>query len=606
MSTIARRAALGCALLCSILGAIGPLSAARAQTAPKRDTCGPIDRDLLNARSVFKYAVTGEDLQSQFFGQDSNPNDGSYNDDGYRPVRLTGYMSNGKVRYATKWVKLGGARFTSRFGLTGEQFDARFEQLKSTYRIVDISAYNTPDGPRYADIWVENKEGTKWAVKRRTPLIQMGSLKAGMAINGFAPTRVEGYTLDGGIHFASVWTYVGTGCRWDLEFNLSNGDYQTLADANADDTRLIHVDSYHDGQVARYAGIWWDQAGPALAATHARQWYTFQRLLNNRSCDGYVLDNFYGDEAPSGWNYHGAIWSYRGPPDVTDTSSLQTRIDHHINCADGRAGAAIVNVTTGETVMSHADQVFGTASSIKAFVLFALLRKADEEGVDLTTKKIDGDTLISLATSMIQVSSNSAANTLIKYVGMDQVNEEIHETLGLSVTRLDRYLTGGPSAHGLGNWFDDFKAGYDNFSTPRELALFYQKVWENEGALLSNSARATFYSITDLPNAVMNDVLNEQVPGFDPAFVQINNKPGGKSYSGVPGDFAHRPQLGNHKVTADAGMMQFSNGQLVFYAVIVDDADIMGTYRSISCSGWEVGKEYSGVPVGSPADCAYP
>jgi beta-lactamase class A len=606
MFTTARRAVLGCALLCSLLGAIGAHAPAQAQTAPKRDTCGAIDRDLLDARSVFRYGVSPENLQEQFFGQDSNPNDGSYNDEGYRPVRLTGYTEGGKVRYATKWVKLGGPRFTSRFGLTGDQFDARFNQLKATYRIVDISAYNTPDGPRYADIWVENTAGIKWAVKRRTPQIQMNSLKAGMAISGFAPTRVEGYTLDGGIHFASVWTYVGTGCRWDLEFDLSSSDYQTLADANYDDTRLIHVDSYHDGQVARYAGIWWDQAGPTLAATHGRHWYTFQRLLNNRACEGYVLDNFYGDESPLGWTYHGAIWSYRAPPNVTDTSSLQTRVDHHMNCADGRAGAAIVNVTTGETVMSHADQVFGTASSIKAFVLFALLRKADDEGVDLTTKKIDNDTLLSLATSMISVSSNSAANKLIKYVGMDKVNEEIHETLGLSVTRLDRYLSGGPSAHGFGSADDDFAHGYDNFSTPRELASFYQKVWENEGALLSNSARATFYSITDLPNAVVNNILNEQVPGFDPAFVQINNKPGGKTYNGVPGDFAHRPQLGSHKVTADAGMMQFSNGQVVFYAMIVDDADTNGVYRSISCGGWEVGKEYSGVPVGNPADCAYP
>src|SRR5688572_7827275 len=472
----ARRAVLGCALLSSIICAIGPHTPAQAQTAPKRDTCGSIDRDLLDARSIFKFGVTPEDLQDRFYGQESDPDDGSYNDDGYRPVRLTGYMDEGKVRFATKWAKLGGPEFTSRVGLTGDQFDARFNQLRATHRVVDVSAYNTPDGPRYADIWVENPEGIKWHVKRRTPQISMGALVAGMKLSGFAPTRVEGYPLDGGIHFASVWTEVGRGCQWDLEFNLSSGDYQTLADANYEDTRLIHVDSYHDGSIARYAGIWWDQAGPTLAASHSRHWYKFQRQLNNRSCEGYVLDNYYVDEAPSAWNYHGGIWSYRGPPNVTDTSSLQTRVDHHINCADGRAGAIIVNVTTGETVTSHSDQWFGTASSIKAFVLFALLRKADEEGLDLTTETIDDVPVITLATSMIQVSSNSATNTLIDYVTRDRVNEEIHETLGLTVTRLDRYLTGGPSAHGLGNWFDDFKAGYDNFSTPRELVLFYQKV----------------------------------------------------------------------------------------------------------------------------------
>src|SRR5262249_14880746 len=155
------------------------------------------------------------------------------------------------VRYATKWAKLGGAKFTSRFGMTGDQFDARFNQLKAAYRIVDISAYNTPDGPRYADIWLENEEGIKWAVKRRTPQAQMNALKTEMKSYDLAPTRVEGYTLDGGIAFASVWTAVGHGCRWDLQFGLSSGDYQTLADANYDDTRLIHVDSYQDNSIAR-------------------------------------------------------------------------------------------------------------------------------------------------------------------------------------------------------------------------------------------------------------------------------------------------------------------------------------------------------------------
>ena len=247
-------------------------------------------------------------------------------------------MDDGKVRFATKWVKLGGLKFTSRFGLTGDQFDARFNQLKATYRIVDISAYNTPDGPRYADIWVENKEGIKWQVKRRTPQAPMNALKADMKSNGFAPTRVEGYTLDGGIHFASVWTEVGRGCQWDLQFNLSSGDYQTLADANYEDTRLIHVDSYHDRSIARYAGIWWDQAGPTLAASHAGHWYKFQRLLNNRSCEGYVLDNFYADEAPSGWNITVAIWSYRGPPECDGCviSANASRSSHQLCRWPGR------------------------------------------------------------------------------------------------------------------------------------------------------------------------------------------------------------------------------------------------------------------------------
>ena len=91
-----RAHAVSCALLSSIVGAISPLAPAQAQTAPKRDTCGAIDRDLLDARSIFRYGVTPEDLQERFYGSTSRTlNDGSYNDDGYRPVRLTGYMDDG-------------------------------------------------------------------------------------------------------------------------------------------------------------------------------------------------------------------------------------------------------------------------------------------------------------------------------------------------------------------------------------------------------------------------------------------------------------------------------------------------------------------------------
>ena len=277
-----------------------------------------------------------------------------------------------------------------------------------------------------------------------------------------------------------------------------------------------------------------------------------------------------------------------------------------MDCAEGRAGAAIVNATTGESVMVHADHLYGFASSVKSFALFALLRKADAEGLDLATEEIDGTPIIDLATSMIQVSSNSAFNTLLDYVCKDQVNDEIHDTLGLPLSRVERHLTGGTSLYGLGDWFDDFQAGYDNLTTPRELAALYQKVWDNAGGMLSDAARTVFFDLTDLPNAVISNVLDEQVPGYDPLFVQISNKPGAKTLTGLPGDFEHRPQLGTHRVTADAGVMNFANGQRVFFAVIVDAGDTDATYRAISCTGWEIGKEYGGQPVGDPADCAYP
>jgi beta-lactamase class A len=611
-----RRILLTWLLLVSLAGEF-VIETAKAQTDPHGNTCGSIDLELLNAPSVFRYGLSAEELQEQFFGDDDDKDDGSFHDAGYRPMRLTGYTKKGEVRFGTRWVKQAGPERISSVGMTMDQFDARYSKLRSNYRIVDISAYNTPDGPRYADIWEENPSGAGWAVTSRATAAQLNVFQANMKSQGFAPTRIEGFTFGGSTRFATVWTKVRN-CDWEMQFDLTGDAYEALVAANYPFTRLIHLDSYQgegesqtaggatEGPGTRYAGIWWDQSGPTLSISNGYHWYSFQRLLNNNECYGYTFDNFYIDEGSDDWNYFGGLWSYRAPPAVTDRSSLTTRVDHHMNCAEGRAGAAILNATTGESVMIHADQLYGTASSSKAFILYALLRMADDLKLDLTSEEIDDTPIIDLATAMIQVSSNSAANTLIDYVGVNRINEELHETLGLSHSRIERHLTGGSSLYGPGTWFDDFKNGYDNFSTPRELATFYQKIWDNDEARLSNSARNLFFAITDLPNSVMNNVLNEQVPGYDPLSVQISNKPGAKTYSGVPGDFEHRPQLGNHRVTADAGVMNFTNGQRVFFAVIVDAGDADATYRAISCTGWEIGKDFGGQPVGDPADCAYP
>ena len=78
--------------------------------------------------------------------------------------------------------------------------------------------------------------------------------------------------------------------------------------------------------------------------------------------------------------------------------------------------------------------------------------------------------------------------------------------------------------------------------------------------------------------------------GYDPAFVDFFNKAGAKTYTGSVGDFAHRPQLGTHRVRSEGGVMQFGGGDLVLYAVISDEADPVSSDTTIACVGWEGGE----------------
>ena len=577
------------------------LSATAATSGPLR--CKSYDPTVLHAPYVFNYGLTSSQLQTSYYGDANKADDGSHADAGYRPVRLTGYVHAGEVRYATKWVKDGAGAWSSGFGLTGAAFHARYLDLKSRgFRIIDASAYVTAAGVRYADIWLQNTAGVGWAVTRNVPAAQMPALEADMRALGYAPTRVEGYSL--GLNTAYIITWETSGCEWALEEGLSAAQYQLFFDASIATMRPIHVDAYMAGSNLQYASIFWRQAGPPIRATHGQHWYRYQAALNKGACDGYVPETFYGVEVPGGWDTFGGIWSNNGAPVVNAGSSASVRITHQVNCAQGRAGAAFINTTTGETVVAHADQIFGSASAIKITVLYGLLRKADADSINMDSKSIDGVSLATLATQMIVNSNNTSTNTLIDYVGRTNINDQL-AALGLKVVRVNRYLTGGPSAYGLGSWFDDFKAGYDNFVTPRELATLWRLLYENKG-LLSAQSYARFRSITDAAPSLMNDVLPA---GYDPYYVEINAKAGGKSYPGVPGDFAHRPQLGAHKIASEGGALVFSNGQTVFYAAIVDEAAPAASVAAIACTGWEAAKTWAAAgsdEADGAGFCGYP
>jgi len=584
-----------------VIGAwIAPASAA-AQRTPSR--CLPADAKLIGAPYALEYGLTASELQLRYFGSSSNPDDGSFNDKNYRPVRLTGYVDDGEVRFATKWVRDSGPAWSSRFGLTGAQFAARYATMSADgYFLLDASGYNTPSGLRYNDIWLKNTNKVGWAVSRDVPADQMDALKLAKRLEGLAPTHIEGY-VGPDLLPRFIVTWIESSCEWEMEEQLTGDEYQTFFDAQTLTKRPVHVDSYvYDTSVVRFAGIFWRQPGPAFRATHGQHWYGFQATVNHNVCDGFEPDSLYGVELPDQWNAFGSVWSYAGKPSVNAASSLNTRVNYRVNCAPGRAGAALINLTRGEAVLSHADQWFGTASACKVWVLYALLRKADAEGIDLDTTVVASKTLTTLATEMIVNSNNTSTNTLIDYVGMTGINDEL-AALGLEVSGIQRHLTGGASVYGLGNWFDDFMAGYDNFTTPRELATFWQIVYQNDG-LLSADSYSRFLSITGAAFTVAAGALNA---GYDPAFVDFFNKAGAKTYTGSVGDFAHRPQLGTHRVRSEGGVMQFAGGDLVFYTVISDEADPVLSDNTIACVSWEAVKQWGATDPGtSGGACPYP
>jgi len=589
-----------------------------AQTrAPNEGTCEDIDREILAAPYVFQFGLSGDDLQDRFYGDGNNPADGSYNDAGYHPVHTTGYTAGKETYFATQWIQHGTAGWTSRFGLPREKFLDRYDQLKNSHMLTDISAYNTPDGSvRYIDTWVKAEPGDGFAVYIDRTLAQVNNLLNTMPAQGYIPVKIEGYQNEGRTHYATLWKYAT--CKTFTDAMMTGEQFQNTVNALWGRMRLVHHDTYMVDGKTYFSGIWWHQNGPPQSVRHGSHWYLFQRQLNNHWCDGYALNNFYAGEG--GWVHYGGIWTYNQPIGIDEHSSLDARISKHVNCAPGRAGAAVINLTTGETSMEHADQSFGTASAIKAPILYALFRKADNEGIDLSSTFMNVGTqygtnnddllvenglysILYLAEIMINNSHNWAANRLIDYVGMDQVNAEL-DALGLDRIRLQRYQsgTGAPSAHGLSGPWGDYSAGFDNTATPRQLATFYQKVYENDG-LLSNARHTAFFDI-------LSDVTKGYAPGFlgwgvDANWqntVTIYNKAGSNDFDGAIGSWGNKPQLGDHDQATEGALFEFDDGQIVVFAMLMDEMDPEAGGDAIRCAAYEVVTEYSGLSTGDVPD----
>ena len=193
---------------------------------------------------------------------------------------------------------------------------------------------------------------------------------------------------------------------------------------------------------------------------------------------------------------------------------------------DGVMGVAILDLTSGQSILLHPDDVFPQASSIKITVLAELYRQAGEGKLKLDdlytvqqsdivpdswimeglTPGVTRITLRDLATMMIAVSDNSATNVLIDRVGMENVNAML-DGLGLHNTRLRRKMMDLNAA----------KQGRENISTPREMMTLLETIFR--GKLLNHQMTIEFFKMLSTAKnspirlAVPDNIVSADKPG---------------------------------------------------------------------------------------------
>ncbi|HWM18894.1 MAG TPA: serine hydrolase [Ilumatobacteraceae bacterium] len=630
-----RSLAATAAAVLALMPCLSGVAAAKEPGGPGRvppSACPKVDYEELRAPYAFRTALTEKQLETDFVDDVTG-----LAASGFRPLRLAGYQDHGEVRFATRWVQMAGPPWHVSSGLTLDELTDDYATFKDGFRITDISGFNTPAGVRYNAIWENNAAGVGWRVVFAATAAELEDLSDTYAAQGFAPERVEGYRgADGMLRFVATWISAKK-CAARIHASMDEEEYQELFDDYVGmGYRQVHLDATTVGRDMYYHGIWWKQDGPNWGVRIDSDWYLFQRLDNNYWCAGMPATNFYATDNGNSARL-GAIWTLSAPNAINDASPLGQQVLEEVNCSPGRAGAAVVNLTTGESVMAHADQIFSMSSTVKPAILLALLRqKVDGEGVSLQTllelpAQIGGnqgpdlggpdggplqvgndETLEYLARKMIDDSNNWATNMLIQYVGMDAINDELDD-LGLDHTRLNRYMvgTGSPSAHGTSGAAADYEAGWDNVTTPREWTTFLAAVHENDG-LLEEDSYDKFWELLGLNGSDDDAVLDA---GVGDGIVTVAMKPGSNAWgwdkSVTPwlptkaiGDFDHRPQIGPHIQRSEGGRMTFDNGQVAVYAVFINEADnptddYSPFNNTIDCIMVEAAREYSGQTTGA-------
>lgn len=200
-----------------------------------------------------------------------------------------------------------------------------------------------------------------------------------------------------------------------------------------------------------------------------------------------------------------------------------TGVDTHL---DGVMGVAILDLSTGQKYLLHADEVMPTASSIKIAILAELYLQAQQGklnlnelytlqqsdivgGSGITEALTPGTTRLTLrdvAALMISVSDNSATNIIIDRVGMENVNALL-DSLGLTHTRLRRKMM-------------DLKAaseGRENVSTPREMMLLLEALYR--GKVLNKQFTDDYFKLLTVHK-------ESYIPRDLPEDLRVANKPG--------------------------------------------------------------------------------
>ena len=124
---------------------------------------------------------------------------------GFRLTSVGGYSEGRDARFNAVWVKRSGPAFQARHNLTAQQYQATFDDLvRQGFRPTTVSGYAINGEARFAAIF-EQKPGPAFQARHNLTRAQYQQTFDELAGQGFVLLQVSGYRVDVDVRFAAIW-----------------------------------------------------------------------------------------------------------------------------------------------------------------------------------------------------------------------------------------------------------------------------------------------------------------------------------------------------------------------------------------------------------------
>lgn len=371
------------------------------------------------------------DLTSDQFTEKFNEYKGDY-----IMTDIDAYPGNGGLRYSMVWERNEENRAWAEWrDMNSDQYSAKWNEYKELgYRPSDVESYRSNGNNLYAGIWVDNTEGFGWSSHRGLTSEEYSNLFDEKVDEGFRVIDIEAYATDAGIRYAAIWYENVDDIDWFQYRNMTRTEYQEKVDElSADGFRQIDYESYtNDNNQQRYAAIWVKNSGNLASAVRTnREEIDYANFWRQYMDEGYRLIDFERYETPEGTKY-GGVWVENASRYRWEHKAAINNLVENYQSANNVKGISVALIHKGNTVYrrgfgwadedagkkSHGRTVYLTASVSKV-IGGTLAAKIEDEGVlaDGTSVRLDLDNPTSNYISRLPAGHDHTVLELFAHLG---------------------------------------------------------------------------------------------------------------------------------------------------------------------------------------------